>query len=82
MNLLIKHRLLHLFVHLDQRLVLQKLYQKKKEELKQLCTTWIAGSMRPFRIVTDPGFKRIIQACLDIGKKKNNKYFKQNFFFI
>ena len=41
---------------------------KKKEELKQLCTKWIAASMRPFQIVTDPGFKRIVQACIDIGK--------------
>jgi hypothetical protein len=41
---------------------------KKKEELKQLCTKWIATSMRPFQIVSDPGFIRIVQACLDIGK--------------
>ena len=30
--------------------------------------------MRPFQIVTDRGFQRVVQACLDIGKK-NYKYF-------
>ncbi|CAF3867215.1 unnamed protein product [Rotaria sordida] len=40
-----------------------------KEDIKKLCTRWIAGSMRSFRIVDDPGFKRIIQACLDIGRE-------------
>jgi hypothetical protein len=77
MNLLIKQPLLHLFVRLDQHLVLPKLY-KKKEELKQLCTTWISGSMRPFQIVTDPGFKSIIRACLDIGKKESRILVKKN----
>ncbi|CAF2939679.1 unnamed protein product [Rotaria sp. Silwood2] len=42
---------------------------KKKEDIKKLCTRWVAGSMRSFRIVDDPGFKRIIQECLDIGKE-------------
>jgi hypothetical protein len=33
-----------------------------------MCTKWIAGSMRPFQIVADPGFKELVQTCLDIGK--------------
>ena len=41
---------------------------KRKEELKQLCTKWIASSMRSFQIVSDPGFQRIVQTCFDIGK--------------
>ncbi|CAF4914765.1 unnamed protein product [Rotaria sp. Silwood1] len=41
----------------------------KKEDIKKLCTRWVVGSMRSFRIVDDPGFKRIIQECLDIGKE-------------
>jgi hypothetical protein len=32
-----------------------------------LCAKWIAGSMRPFQIVTDQGLKDLIQVCLDIG---------------
>jgi hypothetical protein len=48
-----------------------KSLSKKKDELKQLCAKWIAGSMRPFQIVSDPGFAQIVQACLDIGKKNN-----------
>ena len=40
----------------------------KKEELKNLSTKWVAGSMRPFQIVGDPGFTCIIQACIDIGE--------------
>jgi hypothetical protein len=47
---------------------------KKKDELKQLFTTWIAGSMRPFQIVADPGFKPIVRACIDTGKN-NHEYF-------
>ncbi|CAF4055130.1 unnamed protein product [Rotaria sordida] len=43
--------------------------KQKKEDIKKLCTRWIAGSMRSFRIVDDPGFKRVIQACLDIGRE-------------
>ena len=41
---------------------------KKKNDLKELCTKWIADSMRPFQIVADPGFKRNVQTCFDIGK--------------
>jgi hypothetical protein len=45
-----------------------KLLSKKKEDIKKLCANWVACSMRPFSIVTDPGFKRILQECLTIGK--------------
>lgn len=41
---------------------------RRKEELKKICTKWIASSMRPFQIVTDPGFKEVVQICINIGK--------------
>jgi hypothetical protein len=47
-----------------------KLLSKKKEDITKLCASWVACSMRPFSIVTDPGFKRILQECLTIGKLK------------
>jgi len=46
-----------------------KTYKKRKEEMKQLCAKWIASSMRPFQIVSDPGFKQIVQTCITIGKE-------------
>ncbi len=45
-----------------------KIISRRKEEIKQLCARWVAGSMRSFRIVNDRGLKDLIQACLDIGK--------------
>ncbi|CAF2045445.1 unnamed protein product [Rotaria magnacalcarata] len=45
-----------------------KLLSKKKEDIKKLCANWVACSMRPFSIVTDPGFKQILQECLTIGR--------------
>jgi hypothetical protein len=45
-----------------------KLLSKKKEDMKKLCTNWVACSMRPFSIVMDPGFKLILQECLRIGE--------------
>jgi hypothetical protein len=45
-----------------------KLLSKKKEDMKKLCTNWVACSMRPFSIVMDPGFKLILQECLKIGE--------------
>ena len=51
-----------------------KMLSKKKDELKKICATWIADSIRPFQIVADAGFQRVVQACLDIGKR-NKKYF-------
>ena len=39
----------------------------KKDRLKELCAQWVSSSMRPFQIVADPGFKRIVQECLNIG---------------
>jgi hypothetical protein len=44
-----------------------KFVAKKKEEIKKLCVQWIASSMRPFQIVSDPGLKQIIQASMNIG---------------
>ena len=45
-----------------------KLLSKKKEDMKKLCANWVASSLRPFSIVTDPGFKLILQECLTIGE--------------
>ncbi|CAF1957549.1 unnamed protein product [Rotaria magnacalcarata] len=45
-----------------------KLLSKKKGDIKKLCANWVACSMRPFSIVTDPGFKQILQECLTIGR--------------
>ncbi|CAM4844512.1 unnamed protein product [Rotaria magnacalcarata] len=45
-----------------------KISKKKKEELTKLCSRWVAGSMRPFQIVADPGFICIAQACINIGQ--------------
>ncbi len=47
--------------------VIDKLIKKKKENVKRLCAQWAATSMRPFQIVNDPGFRNIIQECLNIG---------------
>ena len=44
-----------------------KLVLKKKEEIKKLCVRWIASSMRPFQIVSDPGLRQIVQASMNIG---------------
>jgi hypothetical protein len=55
------------FLQSPRSTVASKLISKRKEEVKQLCAKWIAGSMRPFQIVTDQGLKDLIQVCLDIG---------------
>jgi hypothetical protein len=44
-----------------------KILTRKKEEMKKLCVRWIASSMRPFQIVSDPGLKQIIQASINLG---------------
>lgn len=44
-----------------------KLIMKKKEDMKKLCVQWIANSMRPFQIVSDPGFKALLQLSMNIG---------------
>ncbi len=51
-----------------------KLLSKKKEDMKKLCANWVACSMRPFSIVTDPGFKHILQECLTIGELRGFSY--------
>ncbi|CAF1070146.1 unnamed protein product [Didymodactylos carnosus] len=57
------------FLHLPRSTNSNKLISKRKEEIKQLCAKWVAGSMRSFQIVTDRGLKDSIQACLDIGRE-------------
>jgi hypothetical protein len=44
-----------------------KLIARKKEEIKKLCVRWIASSMRPFQIVSDPGLKQIVKASISFG---------------
>ena len=44
-----------------------KLVARKKREMKKLCIRWIACSMQPFQIVSDPGVKQIIQASINLG---------------
>lgn len=44
-----------------------KLAAKKKDEVKKVCVNWIANSIRPFRIVSDPDFKTLIQLSMNIG---------------
>ena len=56
------------FLHSPRSNVASKQISKRREEVKQLCAKWIAGSVRPFQIVADNGLKNLIQACLDIGK--------------
>jgi hypothetical protein len=52
---------------------IEKIIKKKKENIKRLCAQWAATSMRPFQIVDDPGFKQILQECLNTGT-----YYKRN----
>ena len=44
-----------------------KLIARQKEEIKKLCVRWIASSMRPFQIVSDPGLKQIVKASISFG---------------
>ncbi len=56
------------FLQSPRSTVASRQISKQKEEIKQLCAKWVAVSMRPFQIVSDRGFKNLIQVCLDIGK--------------
>ena len=40
--------------------------KNKKENIKKLSAQWVSSSMRPFQIVSDQGFRKIIQECLNI----------------
>jgi hypothetical protein len=53
--------------------------KSKKENLKKLCAQWVSSSMRPFQIVADPGFKRIVQESLNIGKVLTDARCEENF---
>jgi hypothetical protein len=59
-----------------------KIISKKKDNLKKLCASWMASSMRPFSIVTDPGFKHILQECLTIGQSMKFLYLNNQFSFL
>jgi hypothetical protein len=56
------------FVQSPRSTTSSKVISKKKDEIKRLCTKWISSSMRSFRIVNDPGFRELIQVCIDMGK--------------
>ena len=45
-----------------------KLLTQKKKEMTNLCARWAADSMRPFSIITDRGFREIIDKSIEIGK--------------
>ncbi|CAF1364029.1 unnamed protein product [Didymodactylos carnosus] len=53
----------------------RKQVSTKKEKMKYLCTRWVADSMRPFQIVSDRGFKELVQECINIGRGSRSDSF-------
>ncbi|CAF4456427.1 unnamed protein product [Rotaria sp. Silwood2] len=53
----------------ERTITITKAIAKRKERIREVCARWIAHSMRSFQIVTDPGFKAVIDECLKIGQE-------------
>jgi hypothetical protein len=51
----------------QRSMLFEKQIKSKKEKIKEICAQWVASSMRPFQIVSDPGFRILVQELLNTG---------------